>query len=123
MKIGFRSILPVLLILGLLLGSCAFAETDVEIEEIIEEIDLDAPRYGDAAWNFPVALEDMQPEYVRLANKHYLLDKSFVPKPLVTMKQRKANKDGSNKNGGILKASGGEMKLQEECAKALVEMS
>ena len=123
MKTGFRSLLLMVLALGLLASVPVFAETDVEIEEIIEEIDLDALRYGNAAWNFPVALEDMQPEYVRLANKHYLLDKSFVPRPLVAMKQRKANKDGSNKNGGILKASGGEMKLQEECAKALVEMS
>ena len=123
MKIRLKSIWLLLLAAALLFSIPTLAETDVEIEEIIEEIDLDAPRYGNAAWNFPVALEDMQPEYVRLANKHYLLDKSFVPKPLVTMKQRKANKDGSNKNGGILKASGGEMKLQEDCAKALVEMS
>ena len=123
LKTGLRSLLLLALAIGLLASVPVFAETDVEIEEIIEEIDLDAPQYGNAAWTFPVALEDMQPEYVRLANKHYLLDKSFVPKPLVTMKQRKANKDGSNKNGGVLKASGGEMKLQEECAKALVEMS
>ncbi len=123
MKIGLKGILPVMLAIGICFSIPALAETDVDLTEIIEEIDLDAPRYGDVQWNFPVALEDMQPEYIVLANKHYLLDKDFVPKPLVSMKQRKANKDGSNKNGGILKASGGELKLQETCANALVEMS
>ena len=117
--------LAALVVLGMIPAAavCARAEDDLDISEIIEEIDLDAADYGGVAWSFPVALEDMQPEYVVLANKHYLLDKSYVPKPLVTVKQRKANKDGSNKNGGILKASGGEMKLREECAAALVEMS
>ena len=39
------------------------------------------------------------------------------------MKQRKAAKDGSNKNGGVLFAKGGTYKLQETCAEALVAMS
>lgn len=78
--------------------------------------------YDDVVWGFPVDLSDMEPELVQLANKEVLLDKSYVPDPLVTMKRRKANSDGSNANGGVNKASSSEMKLQGECAEALVRL-
>jgi D-alanyl-D-alanine carboxypeptidase len=65
----------------------------------------------------------MNPEFVVLANKHYKLSSKFVPDPLVKMKQRKADKDGSNKNGGVLFAKGGTYKLHKTCAEALVAMS
>jgi len=93
------------------------------IEEIVEEVDLDAVIYGEVAWDFPVALEDMEPAFVRLANKHYLLEKDYVPDPLITVKARKADKAGNNTNGGLLKASGSKMQLQQTCYEALVEMS
>ena len=112
--------LLLLLLPGLAAGE---ADSDLEIEEIVEEVDLDTVSYGDVSWNFPVSLEDMSPEYVRLANKHYLLDKSYVPDPLVTAKQRKADKAGNNTNNGVLKASGSKMQLQGTCYEALVAMS
>ena len=116
----FFSFLTVLMLLWPL---PVLGEEDLEIEEIVEEVDLDAISYGNVSWNFPVALEDMHPEFVRLANKHYLLDKSYVPDPLVTAKQRKADKEGGNTNNGVLKASGSKMQLQETCYNALVAMS
>jgi len=109
----------------LALLSAAFAEEELIIEEEIdgEETAGEAAEDGEAVWDFPVALEDMDPAFVVLANKHYKLDEKFVPDPLVKMKERKKNKDGSNKNGGVLFAKGGTYKLQETCALALVEMS
>ena len=83
---------------------------------IIEE------EYGDVAWDFPVPLSEMNPAMVVLANKEYLLSRDFVPQPLVTMAARKAARDGSNANGGVLKASSGKMELQADCAAALVTM-
>lgn len=100
----------------------AFAEAEVEIEEIIEEVNLDAAVYGGVAWNFPLALEEMNPEYIRLANKHYLLAKDYVPDDLV-----KVPKDP--KKGGIRWAvtpSDGKLKgmyLRAECAEALCAMN
>jgi D-alanyl-D-alanine carboxypeptidase len=70
-----------------------------------------------------VALEDLNPDFVKLANKHYLLEKGYSATPLVTVKTLKLNKDGSNANGGIRKASGSKMQLQEDCCRALVAMS
>ena len=118
----------ILFSLILLLPALALAETDeeeLEIEEIIEggEPEETETPVSAARWTFPVALEDMDPEFIVLANKHYKLDSKFVPDPLVKMKQRKAAKDGSNKNGGVLFAKGGTYKLQEACAEALVAMS
>ena len=118
-----KRLLTALLILALLLP-CAMAE-DVEISledlgsVIVEEVLLDD---DDALWFFPVALEDMDPEMIRLANKHVYLASDFVPDPLVTMKARKADKDGNNVNGGVNKASSSEMQLQQECAEHLAEM-
>ena len=84
------------------------------IEEVVD---------GQAVWRFPVALEDMQPQFVMLANKYMLLSKDFVPDPLVTVKTRKKNKDGTNANGGVYKASGSAMQLQGDCLQAFVSMS
>lgn len=117
-----KKILCFLLLLCLLLPAAAPAAELDEEELEIEEYEGEEPA-RDAIWNFPVALEDMDPEYTVLANKHYKLDKNYVPDPLVRMKERKANKDGSNKNGGVLFAKGGTYKLQKTCAEALVAMS
>ena len=73
-------------------------------------------------WNFPIDLTEMDPTYIMLANKNMLISKDFVPDPLVKMVTRKNNKDGSNANGGVRKASSGEMKLEGTCAAALVRM-
>ncbi len=109
------------------LAAFAEEEDDLLIEEVVEgEIvpsDPEPAADGEAVWAFPVALEDLDPDFVRLANKHYLLEKNYSAKPLVTVKSRKAAKDGSNANGGVLKASGGKMQLQETCLQALVAMS
>ena len=106
----------------MMLIPAAMADGDLEIEEIIEIIDLDATVYGDAVWDFPVALEDMEPDFVVLANKHYLLDSKFVCKPLVKIKSMSLNKDGSKKNGDMYVVSKG-MELNETCAQALIAMA
>ena len=93
----------------------AFDEEEIDIDELlkIEE---------DLLWSFPVALEEMNPEYIVLANKHYLLDKDYVPADLV-----KVPKDPTK--GGIKWAgssSDGKLTgwyLREECAQALCEMN
>lgn len=106
-----------LLALALLLPAVSLAELDeeeLELEE--EEVDLEAPA-GEAVWDFPIALEDMNPEYIILANKHYLLDKKYVPDDLV--------KVPGIKDGGIkwaVKPKGG-MKLRKECSEALCAMN
>lgn len=109
----------------LALSAAVFAEEELLIEEVVEGETAaeETQESGEAVWSFPVAPEDMEPRFVVLANKHYKLSEKFVPDPLVKMKERKKNKDGSNKNGGVLFAKGGTYKLQETCAKALVEMS
>ena len=109
-------------VFALLLTVPLFSLAELEEEEITLD-EVQEEQTGEAEWIFPVALEDMDPRFVVLANKHYKLDKTFVPEPLVKMKQRKADKDGSNKNGGVLFAKGGTYKLQETCAEALVAMS
>ena len=91
----------------------SYMDGDLLIEEVT---------YGDVYWDFPVDLADMDPDLVILANKWMLIDKSFVVKPLVTLKTRKNNKDGTNANGGVRKASSAEMQLSQECAEALVKM-
>lgn len=83
---------------------------------------LEEVAYDDVAWSFPIGLNEMEPELVRLANKHMLLPSDYVPDDLVTMKTRKQDSEGTNTNGGVRKASGGTMKLQAECAAALVEL-
>ena len=122
LKTGLRSLLLMVLALGMLAGVPAMAETDFDITEIIDEVDLDAPEYGSVAWNFPVALEDMQPEFIVLANQHYLLDSKFVVKPLKKIKSLSLNKDGSRKSGDMYVVSKG-MELNETCAEALIALS
>jgi len=92
-----------------------FAEETVEI---VEYVDLDAVSYGNVEWKFPVALEDLNPEYIRLANKHYLLDSEYVPENLIVVPS-KPSRGGiywavSPKNG---------QQLQAECADALCRMN
>ena len=105
----------------LLFFPCAAEEAEDEllIEEIVEYVDLDAPSVENTPWHFEIALEDLDPDLILLANKHYLLEKDFVPDDLVTVKTR--NDDGAN--GGVLKASGSKMQLQRVCAEALHAMS
>ena len=118
----FRRLFVALLAIGMLIMGSGLAEGDVSITEVMQEIDLDAPVYGDVAWTFPVALEDMQPEYVVLANKHYLLDSKFVVTPLKKIKSMSLNKDGSKKSGDMYVVSKG-MELNETCADALIALS
>ena len=125
----WKRLLPVLLCMMLLAAfSQSYAEDqddeDISMEELVEEVILeeDGEVVMDALWTFPVALEDLDPTLLALANKHYLLDKNFVAGELVAMKQRKADKDDNNTNGGVLRCSG-DMKLEKRCSLALVEMS
>ena len=106
----------------MLWGVSSGAEEELTLGDVIEEIDVDAPSYGNVAWNFPVALEDMKPEFVVLANKHYLLDSKFVCEPLVKIRSMSLNKDGSKKSGDMYVVSKG-MQLNEECAQALIALS
>lgn len=101
----------------------ALAEEDEEITlEDTAGVFIHSAYYADVPWNFPVALSDMDPELIRLANKQVLLPSNYIPDPLVTLKSRRSNDDGSNKNGGVNYANTGGMELQEECAEHLVEM-
>ena len=117
-----KRVIAFVLMLMILLGCAAFAEEEIEftLEDIVELEEV--PVYGEVDWNFPVGLKDMDPVMIRLANKHCLLSKEDKPDPIMSMVSRKANKDGSNANGGVNKASGSKMQLQETCGLALVEM-
>ncbi len=120
----FRRIITLLLCLLLALPTVSLAEAvdeDDEDYDLLEIVELAIPTYDNIEWPFGVGIYDMNPDMIRLANKHMLLGKDFVPDPLVTMKTRKENKDGTT-NGGVRKASGSEMQLQQTCAEALVEM-
>ncbi len=115
-----------LLCAGLLLFP-AFGLGEEEDEEVsfadVSGLDLEIEvSYDDVEWNFPVDLQDMEPDKIVLANKHMLLSKDFVSEPLVSIPTRKTDKDGNNTNNGVLKASSGKMQLQEDCAAALVAM-
>ena len=112
-------LLAVLLLAGTVV--CGTAEGGFEEEEIdIEDLEAlpETVETGDPLWDFPVALEDMNPEYIRLANKHYLLPEDYVPDDLV-----KVPKDP--KKGGIKwKSAPSEgHQLQAECAEALCAMN
>ena len=106
----------------LLKGALAegFEEEELDVEELDglpEAVDI-----GDPLWDFPVAMEDMNPEYIILANKHYLLDKDYVPADLVKV-------PNDPKKGGIKWAGSGQdgklkgWYLREECARALCDMN
>jgi len=116
-----RSVMTLLCCLLLCLPALALGEEDDEDYDLLEMVDLAITSYDNVEWPFPVGIYDMDPDMIRLANKHMLLGKDFVPDPLVTMKARKENKDGTT-NGGVRKASSSEMQLQQTCAEALVRM-
>ena len=110
------------LALLLILPAASMAEPDEEELEL-EEFDPDAGvPTAEASWDFPVALEDMNPEYIILANKHYLLAEDYVPEDLVKV-------PNDPKKGGIKWAgsgSDGKLKgwyLRAECSQALCEMN
>ena len=119
MKRRISMLLVILLFLGIAVPGIAeggFEEEEIDIfdlEELPETVIA-----GDELWDFPVALEDMNPEFIRLANKHYLLPENYVPDNLV-----KVPKDP--KKGGIKwKSAPSEgHQLQAECAEALCAMN
>ena len=128
---GLRRVTALLGILAMLTAP-ALAEDDenfdlTDLTVVVEEESLDeetpAPAApGDALWDFPVAIGDIDPELIRLANKQCLLPKDYVPANLV-----KVPKDPAK--GGIRWAvtpSDGKLKgqyLREECAEALCAMN
>ena len=109
-----------LALLLILASFCAAAAGEGDVE--IEELSLTAEEDFDALWTFPVALEDMNPEYIVLANKHYLLSKDYVPADLVKV-------PNNPKKGGIKWAGSGtdgKLKgwyLRAECSQALCDMN
>ena len=119
--------LCLLLSLLFLLPLCAAAEEDGDllIEEIVEGDGTESPgdTSGEAEWTFPVALEDMNPDFVVLANKHYLLDKGFVCKPLVKIRSMKLEKDKVTRKSGDMYVVSKGMQLNETCARQLIELS
>ena len=124
-----RKLLAALLAVALLAGLLpVFAQeelelqTEPEIDLEVEEIDLDAT--GGGLWLFPVALEDINPEFIRLVNNHYRVNSKFVVDPLVKIKHMVLNKDGSKKSGDMYKADRDTtMKLNATCAEWLIALS
>ena len=112
--------LSALLLSFLLLLPCAAGaeEEDLEIEEIVENVDLDAVSYGDVEWTFPLALEDINPNFIVLANKHYLLPSDFVPE---LEKVPTLAKGGIKWRGSDTPKEG--HRLQPECVQALCDMN
>ena len=111
------------LLLALLMLLCAAAQAEEE-EDDWSFMDISGEKivtYNDVPWDFPVDLMDMEPELIRLVNKHMFLEKAFEPDDLVTMKALKLDADGNNTNGGVRKVSG-TWQLQRECAEALVAL-
>ena len=107
----------------MLLALPALAEDDEEEFSLSDLVELEELTvYGSAPWVFPVALEDIDPELIRLANKESLLPDDYVPDDLVLVEK---NPD----KGGIRWAvtpSDGKLKgqyLRAECAEALCAMN
>ena len=96
-------------------------EEDLIINDYMDEL-LEEDVYGGSVWDFPVALSDMDPEYIRIANREFLLPKDFVPDDLVIVPR-------DPKEGGIrwaVSPSDGKLKgqhLRKACAEALCEMN
>ena len=109
-----------LLFLLLLLPVFATAELD---EEELEIEEFSGEEADEIPWTFPVALDEMNPDYVVLANKHYLLAKGFVCKPLRKIKSIKLEKDRITRKSGDMKVLSSGMQLNETCADALTELS
>ena len=107
----FLLVLVTVCVLAAAAAGEGFEEADIEIEDLLQiEQDL--------LWTFPVKLEDMNPEYIRVVNKHYTLPEDYVPDNLVKVPK-------SPENGGIYwkSAPDGGHKLQEACADALCRMN
>ena len=101
----------------LLLCACGAAAAEEALPAGEDDL-LIVETYEVGEWLFPVALEDMNPEYIRLANKHYLLDSDYVPDDLVKVPSKPAS-------GGIrwaVQPKGGQQ-LRAECAQALCDLN
>lgn len=92
-------------------------DDDLMIEEVIEYVNLDAVYYGGVEWTFPLSLEEMQPDLIVLANKHYKLDKSFVPQNLV-----KVPRESKNGIAWAVEPKNGQQ-LRDVCSEALCAMN
>lgn len=119
---NWKRLICALLLLCLGAAPALAEDEEISLEDLPGIVITDSASYDGVEWNFPIDLFDMDPELVRLANKHVLLEEDYVPDPLVTMKARKEDSEGNNTNGGVKKASGSEMELQGECAQQLVVM-
>lgn len=111
------------LVLCFSFAACAEEEEELLIEETVEGNEQEAESSGGAEWTFPVALEDMNPDFVVLANKHYLLEKGYFCKPLKKIKSIKLEKDKVTRKSGDMYVVSKGMQLNETCADALIEMS
>lgn len=114
--------LLICLLAMLLIVPAVQAEDEEYMLADIAGLYLEMVSYDNIIWDFPIDLFDMDADLIRMANKQVRLPSDFVPDELVTMKSRKTDSDGNNSNGGVNKSSSSEMKLQRECAEALVEM-
>ena len=111
------------LVLCFAFAACAEEEEELLVEEAVEGNEQEAESSGGAEWTFPVALEDMNPDFVVLANKHYLLEKGYFCKPLKKIKSIKLEKDKVTRKSGDMYVVSKGMQLNETCADALIEMS
>ena len=109
------------LLLALMLALPALAEDWDEEWLFVDMSGEELVTYNAAPWSFPVAIEDMDPELIRLVNKSMFLDKKYEPDGLVKMKSLKLDKQGNNTNGGVRQVDG-TWQLREECASALVAL-
>lgn len=116
-----KRLTSLLLALLMLLSAAAHAEEEEDDWSFMDISGEKIVTYNDVPWDFPVDLMDMEPELIRLVNKHMFLEKAFEPDDLVTMKALKLDADGNNTNGGVRKVSG-TWQLQRECAEALVAL-
>ena len=91
-----RMLLVILLCACLLAGAAAAEEEDIDLEDLL---DIEITEIEEAVvWTFPVALEDMNPEYIQLVNNHYQLDESYVPDDLVKLIK---DPDSGPSKGGV----------------------
>lgn len=111
--------LSVLLLVSLLIPACAeewedeWLFVDLSGEELME--------FNATPWDFPIALEHMDSDLIRLVNKRIFLAEDFKPKNLVTMKKLKLDAVGNNTNGG-LRMVDSTWQLRQDCGEALVAL-
>ena len=122
MKKGISLILILLLVFTGAAAGATATEEEIDLDDLLEIGEVEVEEI--AAWNFPLALEDMNPEYIVLANKHYLLDPDYVPEDLVLVPNNPAkggiwHQDAGQDLGGRLKGH----HMREEAANALCEMN